>query len=288
MKTLVSEGFSVKEACFGVGISRSRYYELLKEQSSNNKTSRRKKEDEAEIVKKIEAIKIEHPFWGYRRVWAWLQHREGIKMNPKRVYRIMKEAGLLGEVKRCKAKRTSGRSKPRANRPRQYWGIDMTKFWIENFGWAYLVVVMDWYTKEIVGFDVSMRSRTEEWLSALEQGLNKKFPEGVRGKGLCLVSDNGSQPTSKKFVSEMKNLQIKQILTSYSNPKGNAETERMIRTIKEELIWISEFRNLIEAKDRIGDWIRRYNREYVHSALSYMSPEKFEARYYEGRYREAA
>ncbi|WP_022852715.1 integrase core domain-containing protein, partial [Thermodesulfatator atlanticus] len=94
--------------------------------------------------------------------------------------------------------------------------------------------------------------------------------------------------TSKKFVSEMKNLQIKQILTSYSNPKGNAETERMIRTIKEELIWISEFRNLIEAKDRIGDWIRRYNREYVHSALSYMSPEKFEARYYEGRYREAA
>ena len=150
------------------------------------------------------------------------------------------------------------------------------------------MVVLDWYTKEIVGFDVSLRSRTEEWLKALDEGLNKKFPGGVKGKGLKLVSDNGSQPTSKKFIKEMKELEIKQVLTSYNNPKGNADTERMIRTLKEELIWISEFRSLKEAKEQIEKWVDSYNREYVHSTLGYMSPREFESEYYRERYREAA
>ena len=60
---------------------------------------------------------------------------------------------------------------------------------IEGLGWAYLVIVLDWFTKEILGFDISLRSRTEDWLRALEMGLNKKFKKGIRGKGLKLISD---------------------------------------------------------------------------------------------------
>ena len=86
----------------------------------------------------------------------------------------MKENGLLVRGKLYKARR-----KPKAERPLQFWGIDMTKFMIEGLGWAYLVIVLDWFTKEIVGFDISLRSKTENWLKALEMGLNKKFEAGV-------------------------------------------------------------------------------------------------------------
>ena len=296
MKELLEAGFTVKDACFGLGISRSRYYEVLSKESGQKgegKQIDKTKGSESDqtnrmLVQRIKAIKGEHPFWGYRRVAAWLKYREGIKVNRKRIYKLMKENGLLVERKTYKAKRKAVRSKPKAERPLQFWGIDMTKFMIEGLGWAYLVIVLDWFTKKIVGFDISLRSRSEDWLRALEMGLNKKFPEGVRGKGLRLISDNGSQPTSRAFMREMANLGIEQIFTSYDNPKGNADTERMIRTIKEEVIWLHEFTSLTEAREIIGSWIEKYNREYVHSALGYLSPLEFEKKFYQNYCQEAA
>ncbi len=77
-------------------------------------------------------------------------------------------------------------------------------------------------------------------------------------------------------MREMANLGIEQIFTSYDNPKRNAETQRMIRTIKEEVIWLHEFTSLTEAREIIGNWIEKYNRGYVHSTLGYLSPLAFE------------
>jgi len=103
------------------------------------------------------------------------------------------------------------------------------------------------------------------------------------------VSDNGSQPTSRAFMKEMVVLGIEQIFTSYDNPKGNADTERVMRTIKEEMIWLNEFGNLEEARERIGDWITNYyNKFYVHSALGYLSPEEYEVKYYREQERNVA
>ena len=95
-------------------------------------------------------------------------------------------------------------------------------------------------------------------------------------------------------MSEMAILGIEQIFTSYDNPKGNAETERMMRTIKEEVIWLHEFTSLTEAREVIGRWIEKYNHEYVHSALGYLSPlaleaeRIFEQKFYQNYYQEAA
>jgi putative transposase len=209
-----------------------------------------------------------------------LVHREKIWVNEKRVRRVMKGNGLMATQTVHKAKRTPQRSKPRAERPRQYWGIDMTKFLIPVLGWVYLEIVLDWYTKRIVGWDLSLRSRASDWKRALEMAIQGEFPQGVRGRGLKLISDNGSQPTSVSFMRDMATLGIEQIFTSYDNPKGNAETERMLRTIKEEIIWLNEFSSLEEAKQRIGQWIEiDYNKFYVHSELGYISPEEFEELY---------
>ena len=114
----------------------------------------------------------------------------------------------------------------------------MTKIKIGSWGWYYLVIVLDWYTKKMVGYKLSLQSKSKDWQEALHQAVNHCFPEGIKDNlknTLYLVSDNGCQPTSLSYMKACANLGIKQIFTSWSNPKGNADTERVIRTLKEDL-----------------------------------------------------
>ena len=280
---MVEKGQSVKGACEVLGVSRSGYY---------GKKGRKQEPIcplNAKLTARLKELRVDHPFWGYRRMTAWLNHREGYAVNRKRIYRLMRENSLLVEQKRYKAVRTSQRSKPRATRPNQFWGIDMTKFMMPGLGWCYLIVVLDWYTKKNVGWKVSLRARTLEWKDALDLAICEEFPWGARDQGLKLISDNGSQPTSVSFMRNTSLMGIEQIFCSYNNPKGNAETERVIRTIKEELLWLNEFTSFEESRDGIENWIREdYNRLYVHSALGYQSPEEFQQQWESLQAQEAA
>ncbi len=232
------------------------------------------------LLERIKSIKRDHPFWGYRRVWAYLRYIDGLIVNKKRIYRLMRENNLTVKPNtRLIAKRVSERPKPRADKPKQWWGIDMTKV-LTNTGWVYVVIVLDWYTKKIVGHYSGKQARTKEWLEALEKGLNREFPAGVRGNGLKLMSDNGSQPTSLCFMKACSNLGIQQVFTSYNNPKGNADTERMIRTMKEELFWLREWENERELSLELDKWVEYYNRNYLHSAHGYRTPIQAEKGYY--------
>lgn len=277
VKELIKEGYSVKDSCKALEVSRSRYYSFHKQ----GKIAITETVSNVVVLEKIKSINAEHHFWGYRRVTAWLRHREGFLINHKTVRKIVKENGLLATQTVHKAKRKVSQRKPKAVRPKQIWGIDMTKFIILSIGWVYLVVVLDWYTKKIVGWNLSLRSRSLEWREAMDLAIQREFPEGVRGNELKLVSDNGSQPTSTSFMRDMSLFGIEQIFTSYDNPKGNADTERVMRTIKEELIWLNEFGSIEEARESIRNWIiNDYNRFYVHSSLGYLSPEEFQLKYY--------
>ena len=91
-----------------------------------------------------------------------------------------------------------------------------------------------------------------------------------------LMSDNGAQPTSEKYENASKLLGITLITTSYSNPKGNADTEGFIRTFKEELVYPNEFDSFDEAKNEVDKFIKFYNEDYPHSTLGYLSPINFE------------
>lgn len=232
------------------------------------------------VLERINNLKAQHPFWGYRRIWAYLGYREGLDINKKRIYRLMKENNLLvSKNTKLKACRTPLKAKPRANRPNQIWGIDMTKVMIPCWGWLYLHIVLDWYTKKLVGYNLSWRSRTRDWLDTLEMSLRQQFPDGIRDSAegtLHIVSDNGSQPTSIRFMAACNVLEIKQIFASYDNPKGNADTERVIRTIKEDLIWPSDFATPFELQAALDKWVIDYNTDYPHSSLGYKTPCEFE------------
>ena len=117
----------------------------------------------------------------------------------------------------------------------------MTKVMIEGFGWVYLVVVLDWHSKKVVGHYAGLQARAWHWLVALNRAVNRQFPHGIESQSLNLMADNGCQPTSLAFMRACAGLGIRQAFTSYSNPKGNADTERFLRTLKEELVWLREW-----------------------------------------------
>lgn len=104
--------------------------------------------------------------------------------------------------------------------------------------------------------------------------VQNQFPEGIREAPSIpeLISDNGCQPTGGHFAKACKDLCIKQIFTSYNNPKGNADTERFFRTIKEDLIWINEWLSFYQLKEAITAWIARYNTEFPHRSIGWMTP----------------
>jgi putative transposase len=238
------------------------------------------------LLDQIKLVKTDHPLWGYRRIWSYLKYRQGYMVNKKRIYRLMKENSMLvtPQVRR-KAKRGPIRPKPIANRPNQFWGIDMTKIRMATWGWLYLTVVLDWHTKEIVGYSLSLQSKTDDWLNALEMAVNTRFPNGIREsikeQRLFLISDNGCQPTSAHFMMSCSLLGIKQIFTTWSNPKGNSDTERVMRTIKEDIVWPYDWDNPFEFQVRLGKWIDDYNRDYPHQALGDLTPSQYYERYVE-------
>jgi putative transposase len=105
----------------------------------------------------------------------------------------------------------------------------------------------------------------------------------VKGTDLSLMSDNGCQPTSISYMKSCRAMGIKQAFTSYNNPKGNADTERVFRTMKEELLWLREWHSPFDLADALKEWIAYYNSSYLHSTLGYKSPEQFEREYQNSR-----
>ena len=237
----------------------------------------------AMILNHLKSLKADHPFWGYRRCWAYLYYRQGIKINKKRIYRLMKENNLLvTKLNKYRAKRKVSRPKPKATCPNQIWGTDMTKIKVGSWGWHYLVVVLDWYTKEMVGYTLSLQSKSKDWQEALNQAVNHCFPEGIKNSlknTLYLVSDNGCQPTSLSYMKACSDLGIKQIFTSWCNPKGNADTERVIRTLKEDLVWPQDWEHPFHFQIALAKWIDNYNYDFPHQALNYQTPCEYHESY---------
>lgn len=230
-----------------------------------------------ELLTLIMPIKTDHPLWGYRRIWAYLKYRQGHVIGINRVHRIMKEhAMLVTPQQRLRARRGPTRPKPRSHQPDHIWGIDITKIKIAPWGWLYLTVVLDWCTKEIVGYSLGIQSKTDDWLNALERAVGNRFPNGIRetlkGRSLLLVSDNGCQPTSQRFMMNCSILGVKQIFTTWANPKGNSDTERDMRTLKEDLVWTYDWDSPFAFAEELDRWIVRYNNDYPHQTLNNMTP----------------
>ncbi len=119
----------------------------------------------------------------------------------------------------------------------------------------------------------------------MNKAVNRQFPKGIREATgqLSLMSDNGSQPSSRSFMEVCMGLGIKQAFTAYNNPKGNADTERMMRTLKEELCWLREWKSVDVLKTALDTFVEDFNDGYLHSTLGYKTPNAFEKEHFENR-----
>jgi len=232
-------------------------------------------DDDEEVRQMIQQIKTAHPAWGQRRVRAWLRKKKQLAIGRKRTLRLMRETRTLCPRKVAKPRRNH-LDQPLATAPRTHWQIDMTSFVLENLQTVFLVVIIDVFSRKIVGSCLSLRCRAKEWIQALDHAVLAEFPDGVRERHLVLRADNGSQPTSRAFVDHLKTLGIRGEWTGYNSPESNAYVERVIRTLKEEVIWPNLFASLTEAQQAINNAIDEYNADYPHSSLGYLSPNEFE------------
>jgi transposase InsO family protein len=131
-----------------------------------------------------------------------------------------------------------------------------------------------------VGYHADLRSTAQQWLAALDMAVNRQFPDGVRGKGLSLMSDNGCQPSSVAFIQACSTLGIHQTFTSYNNPKGNADTERMMRALTEECLCLQEWTCPFTLASALETGIEDDKAHYLHSALGDKPPRQFERAYH--------
>jgi putative transposase len=215
----------------------------------------------------------EKPAYGYRRVTWWLRRKEGLQVNGKRVLRVMRERSLLVRSRRLRARRKKEWGRVEAAQPNQIWQSDMTKIWAgPAVGWGYLVSVIDCCTREIVGWNLSHRCRAEEALAAVEQAVLGRLPAGSRESTLTVTTDNGTQFTSARFMETLARLGITHRRTAYHHPEGNSYIERFHRSLKEEEVWTTEYRNLQEARSSIARWIEEYNHDRPHFGVGNRTP----------------
>jgi transposase InsO family protein len=152
----------------------------------------------------------------------------------------------------------------------------MTKVLVEGFGWVYMVVILDWYTKTTVGFSAGIRCTAQHWLLALDMAVNRRFPEGAQRRGLSFMSDIGCQPTSTTFMRACATVGIQQAFTSDNNPKGTADPGRVIRTLKAECLQLHEWTCPFTLASALETWIDEYTEHYLQSAMGYKPRRHFE------------
>jgi len=240
-----------------------------------------KEKEEAALIQAIEKIAAESPRYGSRRITAQLKREPHLmKVNRKRVQRIMRERGLVVLIKRSKKRTTDSRHKfqrypnlvlgLQITKPNEVWVCDITYIRFGDGEFVYLAIVMDVFTRSIRGWSLSRSLAVEISTSALEQALSK---------GVCEIhhSDQGVQYACPVYVARLEEAGISISMAEVGESNQNGFAERVIRTIKEEEVYLSEYRSFEEAEKQIGSFIESvYNKKRIHSSLGYLTPSEFE------------
>jgi len=265
-------GCSVRRICRALEVNRS----------SLQQAPRRKKKrarDEADLETTLQILIKEHVTYGYRRLWAVLRYRMGIKVNRKRIYRILKGKGWLVHQRAVSAGPRVKAVVSRTTESDRRWAMDMTHIDCGRAGWGHFIGVMDCCDRELMGFEFSLRGRAREAERAIEAACIERFGT-LRPKGRTPVvrSDNGLIFQSRRFRAACRDYRLTQEFITPYTPEQNGIIERFFRSMKEECVWQHQFRNFAEAKQAITHWIDWYNTERPHQALGYLSPREFRAK----------
>jgi putative transposase len=266
---------AVERMCELAGVSRAAYYRRWQASAP--------REEETELRGRIQELALAHRFYGHRRITALLR-RGGWVVNRKRVLRIMGEDNLLCLRKRRFRPATTDshhslRIWPNLARGlipttvNQLWVADITYVRLAE-AFVYLAVVLDAFSRKVVGWAMADHLLAELALEALERALADR---PVIADGLIHHSDQGIQYASGDYIARLEQAGILPSMSRAGCPYDNAMAESFMKTLKTEEVDARPYRDLAHARTDIGCFIETvYNRQRLHSALGYRSPEEFE------------
>ncbi len=267
----------VQRMCRVIVASRSGYYGWKRQQES-----KRQKENEKILMEIKESHKNSHKIYGSPRITEDLQ-ANGTKCSENRVARLMKVHGIIAKTKKkFKATTNSKHNLPiaenllnqdfAAEKPNTVWVSDITYIWTLE-GWLYLAVILDLYSRQVVGWAMSDKLTADFVIKALHQAIGKRNP--VRG---CIFhSDRGVQYASADFRDVLNSHGFIQSMSRKGNCYDNAVAESFFHTLKTEHVYDYRYETRAEATQSVFEYIEMfYNRQRRHSALGYRSPVSFE------------
>ena len=227
--------------------------------------------EELELMKLIDRQYLERPFYGSRRMAAWLRGR-GYGINRKRVRRLMGGMGLKAIYRRPRTSMpgTGHKVYPyllrgmKITRPNQVWAADITYIPMAR-GFLYLVAIMDWYSRYVLSWRLSNTMTADFCLDALEEALSQGTPD-------IFNTDQGAQFTSEAFVGLLERQGIRVSMDGRGSYLDNLFVERLWRTVKYEEVYLKAYAGGREAKAGLDAYFRFYNTQRPHQALEYQTP----------------
>ncbi len=264
---LLCEHYAINRLCEVLGVPRSSaYYEP-------------RPEEDRPLLDALIEVAGQWPTYGYRRLTKQLQ-REGHTVNAKRVRRLMHTLGIVGKAPEKQPRTTdSGHAYPRypnlvedlkVTRPDEVWVADITYIRLRK-EFAYLAVLMDVHTRCIRGWHLGRGLDQELTLVALRRAYEHGHPE-------IHHSDQGVQYAATAYVEMLTSREAKISMANVGEPEENGYAERLMRTIKEEEVDLSEYDDFGDAQRGLGRFLDDvYNRKRIHSSLGYLTPAEFES-----------
>jgi putative transposase len=252
---------SVRRQCELLGINRSGlYYEPVGESEEN-----------LLLMRLLDEQYTRTPFYGSRKMTEWLAS-VGHRVNRKRVVRLMELLGVKavypkpklsqpGEGHRIYPYLLRGVTVERVN---QVWSTDITYIRMAQ-GFLYLVAVMDWFSRYVLSWSLSLTMEVEFCVEALKRALRRGLPE-------IFNSDQGSQFTSEKFTGELTGRQIAISMDGRGRCLDNIFVERLWRSLKYEEVYLKDYASVAEARAGIAHYFQFYNNERLHQSLDYRTP----------------
>jgi putative transposase len=231
--------------------------------------------DELAVMRRIDEIHLKWPFYGSRKLCETLRN-EGTVVNRKRMQRLMRLMGLESVAPKPDT------SKPHPEHPvypyllrnlaisasNQVWATDITYIPMAH-GFAYLVAIIDWYSRRVLAWRLSNTLDTSFCLEALDEALTR-FP-----KPTIFNTDQGSQFTAAAFTNALRNAGIAISMDGKGRYIDNIFVERVWRSLKYEEVFLHAYQDLDEARAGIGRYFDFYNAERPHQALGYQTPDAF-------------
>ena len=268
----LSGEYPVRLLCRVVNLAPSTYYYCSRER------------DDLSLLSLIEGVLIRFPTYGYRRVAAQLR-REGEAINHKRVLRVMRENDLIEGLRRPRTRTTNSKHgyrrypnllrKAVIDHPDQIWCADITYIRLHRY-FVYLAVILDIFTRSIRGWHLGHSLSSDLALTALDKALLLGRPEVHH-------SDQGIQYAATEYVKRLRAVNVQLSMSAKGQPTENPYAERVIRTIKEEEVYLNEYDDFADAYERVGHFIEEvYQTKRIHSALGYLTPVEFEAQQRDG------